>query len=121
MLREKTQELVLEAFAGRPTEHVRIPVGKGVCGTAVALGIDQNVGDVAARPNYIACNLHTLSELVVLIRNVEGSIIGQIDIDSDLPDPFTPQEEESVRLVADTLGMLLDLKQTVCHTEEALS
>ncbi|KAI5055318.1 hypothetical protein GOP47_0030463 [Adiantum capillus-veneris] len=108
MLNAATQELVLEAFAGRPTEHTKIPVGKGVCGTAVALGLDQNVGDVASRPNYIACNLHTRSELVVLIhRKADGSIIGQIDIDSDLPNPFTPQEEASVRLVADALGMLL--------------
>ncbi|MCO5599544.1 hypothetical protein L7F22_053650 [Adiantum nelumboides] len=107
MLPAHTQELVLEAYAGRPTEHTRIPVGKGVCGTAVALGLDQNVGDVTSRHNYIACNLHTRSELVVLIRRADGSIIGQIDIDSDLPNPFTAQEEASVRLVADTLGMLL--------------
>lgn len=101
------QELVLEAFSGRPTEHCKIEVGHGVCGTAVALGLDQNVGDVTALSNYIACNLHTRSELVVLIRNKSGSIIGQIDIDSDLPDPFTAQEEAAVRIVADVLGTLL--------------
>ena len=61
-------ELVLEAFAGRDTEHTRIPVGKGVCGTAVATGQDQNVPDVRAVENYIACNTWTRSELVVLIR-----------------------------------------------------
>ena len=44
------------------------PFGKGVCGTAVATGEDQNVGDVRARENYIACNLFTKSELVVLIK-----------------------------------------------------
>src|SRR5678815_3414863 len=60
------QELVLEAFAGRPTDHTRIPVGSGVCGTAVATGEDQNVGDVRAIGNYIACNIWTRSELVVL-------------------------------------------------------
>ena len=42
------QELVLEAYAGRETEHTRIPVGVGVCGTAVASGQDQNVPDVRA-------------------------------------------------------------------------
>src|SRR5690606_8438816 len=79
-------ELVLEASAGRATEHTRIPVGRGVCGTAVATGQDQNVPDVRAVEHYIACNVWTRSELVVLIRR--GSmILGQIDVDSDEPDP----------------------------------
>jgi L-methionine (R)-S-oxide reductase len=99
-------ELVLEAFAGRATEHTRIPVGIGVCGTAVASGTDQNVPDVTAVGNYLACNTWTRSELVVLIRR-GTTILGQIDIDSDVPDPFTPEEEGAVKQVADALGILL--------------
>lgn len=99
-------ELVLEAYAGRETDHTRIAVGKGVCGTAVATGRDQNIGDVRAIENYIACNLWTKSELVVLIRR-GPTILGQIDIDSDEPDPFTPDEEAEVRKVADALAVLL--------------
>lgn len=99
-------DLQLEAWSGRETEHVRIPVGKGVCGTAVATGKDQNVGDVRAIGNYIACNLFTRSELVVLIRR-GALILGQIDVDSDVPDPFTPAEEAEVRKVADALAALL--------------
>lgn len=99
-------ELLLEAWSGRETEHVRIPVGQGVCGTAVATRRDQNVGDVRAVENYIACNLFTRSELVVLIRRGER-ILGQIDVDSDVPDPFTPAEEAEVRKVADALAALL--------------
>ena len=99
-------ELVLEAHAGRETEHRRIPVGEGVCGTAVATGRDQNVGDVRAIENYIACNLFTRSELVVLIRRGD-LILGQIDVDSDVADPFTPEEESEVRKVADALAVLL--------------
>jgi L-methionine (R)-S-oxide reductase len=99
-------ELVLEAFAGRETDHTRIPVGTGVCGTAVASGLDQNVPDVTAVGNYLACNAWTRSELVVLIRR-GGTILGQIDIDSDVPDPFTPAEEAEVRHVADALAVLL--------------
>ncbi len=99
-------ELILEAHAGRETDHTRIPVGKGVCGTAVATGQDQNVPDVRAVENYIACNAWTRSELVVLIRRGER-ILGQIDVDSDEPDPFTPEEEAEVRRVADALGVLL--------------
>ncbi len=99
-------ELVLEAFAGRDTEHTRIRVGEGVCGTAVAMNADQNVPDVRARENYIACNTWTRSELVVLIRR--GSLIlGQIDVDSDVPDPFTAEEEAAVKQVADALAVLL--------------
>ncbi|MGH7703944.1 MAG: GAF domain-containing protein [Gemmatimonadales bacterium] len=100
------EELVLEGSAGRETDHTRIPVGQGVCGTAVATGRDQNIGDVRAVENYIACNTFTRSELVVLIRR--GSLIlGQIDVDSDVPDPFSAAEEQEVRQVADGLAVLL--------------
>jgi L-methionine (R)-S-oxide reductase len=99
-------ELVLEAFAGRETDHTRIPVGVGVCGTAVATREDQNVPDVRAVENYLACNTWTRSELVVLIRRGE-LILGQIDIDSDVPAPFTPEEEGAVKQVADALAILL--------------
>ena len=100
------EQLVLEAFAGRETEHTRIGVGHGVCGTAVATKQDQNVPDVRAIDNYIACNTWTRSELEVLIRR-GSTILGQIDVDSDVPDPFTPDEEAAVRKVADALAVLL--------------
>jgi len=99
-------ELRLEAYAGRPTEHGTIPVGSGICGSAVATGANQNVGDVTARDEYIACNLDTRSELVVLIRRGD-LILGQIDVDSDQLDPFTPAEEAAVTEVADALAILL--------------
>jgi len=99
-------ELVLEAFAGRETEHTRIPVGRGVCGTAVATGEDQNVPDVAAIGNYLACNLETKSELVVLIRRGQTTL-GQLDIDSDVPAGFTESHHGAVKEVADALAVLL--------------
>ncbi|MEO7986817.1 MAG: GAF domain-containing protein [Gemmatimonadales bacterium] len=99
-------ELVLEADAGRGTDHVRIPVGKGVCGTAVATGQDQNIPDVRAVSNYISCSTWTRSELVVLIRRGEN-ILGQIDVDSDAIDPFTAEEEAEVRRVADAIAVLI--------------
>jgi len=98
-------ELVLEAYAGRATDLTRIPVGQGVCGTAVATGIDQNIGDVSQSPDYLACSTETASELVVLIRRGD-TILGQIDIDSDYPNPFTADEETAVRRVADALAVL---------------
>lgn len=99
-------ELVLEAHSGRATEHTRIPVGSGVCGTAVAERRDQNVPDVTALSNYLACNLFTKSELVVLIRRGDH-ILGQIDIDSDVADGFGEREHADVKEVADALAVLL--------------
>lgn len=99
-------ELVLEAHAGRDTDHVRIAVGAGVCGTAVALRLDQNVPDVSAIGNYLACNIYTKSELVVLIRRGDV-ILGQIDIDSDVPNGFGPSEHADIKVVADALAVLL--------------
>jgi GAF domain-containing protein len=98
--------LILEAFSGRATDHTHIPVGKGVCGTAVATGEDQNVGDVRTLGNYLACNLETRSELVVLIRR-GSQVLGQIDVDSDVEGRFPPEEQAAVKLVADALAVLL--------------
>lgn len=99
-------ELVLEAFTGRATEHLRIPVGTGVCGTAIATGQDQVVPDVTAIGNYLACNTDTRSELVVLIRR-GAVILGQLDVDSDVPAGFTPAHHAAVKQVADALAVLL--------------
>jgi GAF domain-containing protein len=99
-------ELQLEAFAGRETEHTLIPVGVGVCGTAVATKEDQNVPDVGAAGNYLACNAFTKSELVVLIRRGDH-ILGQIDIDSDVPAGFGEKEYAEVKEIADALAVLL--------------
>jgi L-methionine (R)-S-oxide reductase len=96
--------LVLGPYLGAETEHTRIAVGVGVCGTAVALNADQNVPDVRARENYLACSLETRSELVVLIRDASGRILGQIDIDSHSPGAFGVEEEQAVRKVARELG-----------------
>ncbi len=100
------EELVLEAHAGRDTDHIRIPVGSGVCGTAVAERRDMNVPDVGAIGNYLACNLYTKSELVVLIRRGDH-ILGQIDIDSDVPNGFSEREYADVKTIADALAVLL--------------
>lgn len=100
------RELVLEAYAGRETPHTRIPVGVGVCGTAVATGRDQNVPDVGSVGNYLACNLDTKAELVVLIRRGR-TILGQIDVDSDVPAGFGAKEHADVKQVADALAILL--------------
>lgn len=96
--------LVLDEYVGAETEHTRIPVGQGVCGTAVAEDKDQIVDDVRELKNYLACSLETRSEAVVLIRG-EGRMLGQIDIDGHRVGAFGPEEvallEELAALIAE--------------------
>jgi len=101
-----SNDLVLEAFDGRPTEHTRIPVGEGLCGRAVAERRDINAADVSAEANYLACSIETRSELVVLIRRGD-EILGQIDVDSDVVNGFDEPEQAAVKEVADALAALL--------------
>lgn len=98
--------LVLGPFVGTPTEHTRIPVGTGVCGTAVAEDRDQVVDDVRKRPNYLACSPTVRSEIVVLIRQ-SGRVIGQIDVDSDRVAAFSTTDHAFLKMVAGALGSLI--------------
>ena len=95
--------LWLHNYMGEPTEHARIPVGTGICGTAVAEKKNQNVGDVTKVDNYLACSPRTKSELVVLIR-AGDEIFGQIDIDAKVNNSFTREDQEGVEMVADKLS-----------------
>jgi L-methionine (R)-S-oxide reductase len=104
--RLKGKVLELGPYIGAKTDHTRIPVGRGVCGTAVSENADQNVPDVRSLENYLACSLETKSELVVLVRDKAGRILGQIDIDSHTPSAFGKADEEAVRKVARELGEL---------------
>lgn len=85
------ETLVLGPFVGAPTEHVRIPVSRGICGAAVAQQQTILVDDVASDPRYLACSLETRSEIVVPIR-ASGRIVGEIDIDSHTPAAFGPED-----------------------------
>ena len=97
------ETLVLHNYIGKPTEHTHIQVGQGVCGVAVAEGANQIVGDVTKLDNYLACSVETRAEIVVLIRR-GVRIIGQIDIDSDLADAFTSEDEFLLSRVAELLA-----------------
>lgn len=82
--------LVLGPFQGRPA-CIEIPVGKGVCGTAVAEGKTQLVPDVHQFPGHIACDCASNAEIVIPLRK-DGQIIGVLDIDSPTYDRFQPQD-----------------------------
>jgi L-methionine (R)-S-oxide reductase len=95
--------LVLGPYVGEPTEHRRIAVGQGVCGTAVAEGKNQIVQDVRKIENYLACSLKTRSEIVVLIRRA-GQVLGQIDADADEIAAFDKTDEALLMAIADRLA-----------------
>jgi putative methionine-R-sulfoxide reductase with GAF domain len=73
-------------------DHSRIEVGEGVCGTAVSEDRNQVVEDVREVENYLACSIHTRSEIVVLVRDA-GKVVGEFDIDSDTVGAFTQEDE----------------------------
>ncbi|MFC5755706.1 GAF domain-containing protein [Rhizobium sp. GCM10022189] len=95
----KGDELVLGPFQGKPA-CVRIPVGRGVCGTAVKERASILVEDVHAFPGHIACDAASRSELVVPVRN-GGEIVGVIDLDSPLPARFDAEDQAGVERLAE--------------------
>jgi L-methionine (R)-S-oxide reductase len=98
--------LELGPYFGAPTEHTRIPVGTGVCGTAIAERANQVIEDVREIDNYLACSPVVRSEIVVLIWD-GGEILGQIDVDCDEVGAFGPADEAFLNEVASTLAPLV--------------
>ncbi|WP_114194043.1 GAF domain-containing protein [Edaphovirga cremea] len=99
--------LVLGPFQGK-IACVRIPVGKGVCGTAVADNAVQRVGDVHAFPGHIACDAASNAE-IVLPLNVGGRVIGVLDIDSTRYQRFDHDDEQGLNAVV--AGLCAHLEQ----------
>jgi GAF domain-containing protein len=88
---ETGENLVLGPYAGKPTGHVKIPFGRGVCGRAAAQRETLVIQDVAQEDNYLSCSSDVVSEIVVPFFK-EGRMIGEIDIDSHSPAPFSPED-----------------------------
>ena len=96
-------ELVLGPFEGKPSPHTRIPVGRGICGAAVAEKATIVVDDVSADHRYLACSVDTKSEIVVpIMRGRE--VLGEIDIDSDRPAAFGAADRKMLEAVAGLLA-----------------
>lgn len=99
--------LELGPFVGAPTEHVRIPLDKGICGAAAATGETIVVDDVHSDPRYLACSLETRSEIVAPVY-AKGRVVGELDIDSHTPAAFGPAERELVERCAAFVGQYIE-------------
>lgn len=103
LLNHEAGELWLHNYMGAGTEHAKIPVGTGVCGTAVSEGQNQRIDDVSTVENYLSCDPDVKSEMVVLIRTA-SQIFGQIDVDSKQKAAFSEEDEFEVKMIADKLA-----------------
>ncbi|KAA9131262.1 GAF domain-containing protein [Marinihelvus fidelis] len=90
--------LVLGPFQGKPA-CVTIPVGRGVCGMAVAQNAIQRIADVHAFDGHIACDAASRSELVIPL-SINGETVGVLDIDSPVPDRFSAVDEAGIAALA---------------------
>lgn len=95
-------ELVLGPFIGRPA-CIRIPFGKGVCGTAAESRAAQLVEDVHAFPGHIACDAASASELVVPVLR-DGAVVAVIDLDSPTKGRFTAEDAAGIEALAALLA-----------------
>jgi L-methionine (R)-S-oxide reductase len=94
----KDGELVLGPFQGKPA-CIRIPLGRGVCGTAAATRTSQVVADVHAFPGHIACDAASRSELVVPLLKGD-TLLGVLDLDSPVPGRFDEADRAGIEAVA---------------------
>ena len=99
-------ELKLGPYVGEPTDHTIIPFGKGICGQVAVSNKNFVVPDVSAQDNYIACSITVKAEIVIPIF-VNGENIGQIDIDSNTPDPFTEADERFLEFVCEEVAKII--------------
>ena len=102
----KEGQLVLGPFQGKPA-CIRINVGSGVCGTAVAENKTQLVKNVHEFPGHIACDSASNSEIVVPIHNRDGSVYGVLDIDSPSFERFTEEDKAGLEAVVKIIENIL--------------
>lgn len=98
-------ELVLGPFQGK-TACIRIPLGRGVCGTAAASGQTQLVEDVHAFPGHIACDAASASEIVVPVE-ANGQVVAVLDLDSPTPARFDAADREGLEMIMARIGKRL--------------
>ena len=97
------KKLNLVAFSGEKTEHNQIPFGKGICGQVAISNKTFIIPDVKTEKNYISCNINVKSEIVVPII-INGSNIGQIDVDSNTINAFSNEDRIFLEEVCDLIS-----------------
>lgn len=97
-------DLLLGPWKGeQATEHTRIPIGRGICGSAAETGKTEIIADVSQDERYLSCFISTQSEIVVPVKK-NGRVIAEIDIDSDAPDAFDKKDAVFLEKIADILA-----------------
>lgn len=97
---QKDRELYLGPYVGEPTEHTRIPFGKGICGQAADKETTFVIQDVSRENNYLSCSAQVKSEIVVpMFKN--SRVIGQIDIDSHVLSPFSEADQKLLERICE--------------------
>ena len=102
-LDQHKKKLILRCFAGKPTEHIEIPIGKGICGQVAKTAKTLIVDDVSKEKNYISCDIDVRSEIVVPIF-VDGENIGQIDVDSMIINAFDKNDENFLKQINELIS-----------------
>src|SRR2546430_14793481 len=116
----RENDLVLEAYAGdEETEHVSIPIGQGICGSAAKEGATIVVPDVSKDPRYLMCFAATKSEIVVPIKGMKR-VLGEIDIDSSRLSAFKQKDRDMLEGAASLLARHLDDQRFVAQEPSAL-
>ena len=97
-------DLILGPWRGpQATEHTKITIGKGICGSAATTGKTEIIDDISSDDRYLSCFISTKSEIVVPIKK-RNSVIAEIDIDSDKKNAFTKDDKKFLEKIADMLS-----------------
>ena len=100
-------DLLLGPWKGeQTTEHTRIPIGRGICGSAAETGKTEIIADVSQDERYLSCFISTQSEIVVPIKK-NDTVIGEIDIDSDIPNAFDKGDVVFLEKIADEISVFI--------------
>ncbi|SMO37571.1 GAF domain-containing protein [Fodinibius sediminis] len=102
---EADRQLVLGPYVGEPTDHTRIPFGKGICGQAAETNETFVVQDVNKEDNYLACSIHVKAEIVVPVKK-NGEFIAELDIDSHTKDSMTSEHRRLLESICGQVSAL---------------
>lgn len=98
--------LDLGPYAGEHTDHTRIAFGQGICGQAADTGKNFVIQDVSKETNYLSCSVTVKSEVVIPIF-LDGKLLGELDIDSHMLNPFSPEDEHFLEAICQKVAPVL--------------